>query len=138
MDTQQTKMLLFLQKAEISGLITGIAASLSMASSEFLSKRAEDKGSRALRAAIYTGIAYVITVILLVLPYFLFPNYLVALAVMLGIVILIILAFNFYLSVAKALPFRKHFFEMAAISLGVAVLSFGVGVLVRNVFGIEI
>lgn len=122
----------------ISGLITGIAASLSMASSEYLSNRAEEKSGRAVSAALYTGIAYIFTVIVLVLPYFLFQNYLIALSVMLTVVILVILAFNFYLSVAKNLPFRKHFFEMAAISLGVALLSFGVGILVRQVFGIEI
>jgi len=41
--------------------------------------------------------------------------------------ILIILVFNFYISVAKDLPFKQRFFEMAGISLGVAVISFIIG-----------
>ena len=58
----------------LSGLITGIAASMSMAASEYLSTRSEDTSKQPVRAAIYTGIAYIITVALLVLPYLLFDN----------------------------------------------------------------
>ncbi|MDC7222087.1 MAG: VIT1/CCC1 transporter family protein [Spirochaetales bacterium] len=122
----------------LTGLITGIAASLSMASSEFLSHRAEEKGSRAFTASVYTGMAYIITVILLVLPFLLLENFIVALAVTLTIAVLIIALFNFYLSVAKELSFKKHFLEMAGLSLGVSALSFGIGVLVRLFIGIEI
>ena len=52
--------------------------------------------------------------------------------------IFIIAAFNYYLSVAKGFSFRKRFIEMASISLGVAFLSFIIGVLIRQWFGIEI
>jgi len=50
----------------------------------------------------------------------------------------IIAIFNFYLSVAKDLPFGKHFLEMAGVSLGVAAFSFIIGILIRNWFGIEV
>lgn len=123
----------------LSGLITGISATLSMASSEFLSAKSEGR-SDAFKSCIYTGIAYVITVALLVLPYLLFPStrYLWALVTMLVIVVLIIFAFNFYISVAKGLSFKKRFLEMAGISLGVAVLSFIIGLLVKQFLGIDI
>lgn len=123
----------------LSGLITGISATLSMASSEFLSSKSEGR-SDALKSCIYTGIAYVITVILLILPYLLFPpaQYMLALGTMLIIVVLIILVFNFYVAVAKDLPFKRRFTEMAAISLGVAALSFVVGLVVKNVLGIDV
>lgn len=121
----------------LSGLITGIAASMSMAASEYLSIRAE-QGENALQASIYTGISYIITVILLVLPFFTFPNYLISLPVTLFIAVVIIMVFNYYVSVAKDLNFKRQFTEMASISLGVSGLSFLVGVLVKTFLGIEI
>jgi VIT1/CCC1 family predicted Fe2+/Mn2+ transporter len=121
----------------LAGLITGIAASFSMAASGYLSKKAEgDKN--ALRASAYTGSAYIITVALLILPYLLFHNYFLCLFLTLVLAILIILGFTYYISVAKDLPFRKRFLEMALISLGVSAITFGIGVLIRNVLGINI
>lgn len=125
----------------ISGLITGIAAAFSMAASEFLSARA-DNDAKAGRSAIYTGVAYLITVVLLILPYLVIPQtnsgIFISLAVTLVIAILIILGFNFYVSVAKELPFKQRFLEMLGISMGVAAFSFLVGLLVRSVFGIDV
>ncbi|MBN2556381.1 MAG: VIT1/CCC1 transporter family protein [Anaerolineales bacterium] len=122
----------------LSGLITGIAASFSMAASQYLSERAEEDSSNAFRSAIYTGIAYIITVIILVLPYLLFKNYLLCLLLTLGLAITVIAVFNYYLAVAKDLDFRRRFLEMAAISIGVAVFSFGLGYVIRQLFGIEV
>lgn len=123
----------------LSGLITGISATLSMASSEFLSAKSEGRGD-ALKSCVYTGIAYLVTVSLLILPYLLFPpkGYLFALGAMLVVVVQIIVVFNYYIAVAKDLPFRRRFAEMACISLGVAALSFVVGLLVKNVLGVDI
>ncbi len=125
----------------LSGLITGIAASLSMASSEFLAHRTKEKTAtvgKAGKAALYTGVAYILTVIILVLPYLLISSYILALILTLTASIIIILVFNLYISVTKSIPFHRHFFEMAGISLGVASLSFGIGILVRKVLGVEI
>jgi VIT1/CCC1 family predicted Fe2+/Mn2+ transporter len=120
------------------GLITGIAATFSMAASEFLSQRQEGPVNVALKSSLYTGIAYVGTVILLVLPYLIIYNPFINLGVMMLIAIIIIVIFNFYISVAKELPFKKRFAEMALISISVAVISFGVGWLVRTFLGLEI
>lgn len=122
----------------LTGLITGIAASFSMAASEYLSNRAEGKGKTALKSSIYTGTAYIITVFLLILPFLLVKNCLFALAITLLIAILIILFFNFYISVAKNLNFKKRFLEMVVISMGVAALSFGVGYILKFFFNIEV
>ncbi|HIU64941.1 MAG TPA: VIT1/CCC1 transporter family protein [Candidatus Avacidaminococcus intestinavium] len=123
----------------LSGLITGVSATLSMASSEFLSARSEDR-SDALKSALYTGIAYCLTVTLLVLPYLIFDNehYLYALLTMLLIVVLIIACFTYYIAVAKTLSFQKRFSEMAIISLSVAAFAFIVGLLVKELLGIDI
>lgn len=119
------------------GLITGISASFSMAASEYLSTKA-DGGDNAIKSAIYTGIAYVVTVILLILPFFLISNYIISLIVTVLIAVFVILIFNYYISIAKDYPFKKRFFEMALISLGVAAISFGIGFIIKQFFGFEI
>ena len=123
----------------LSGLIVGISATFSMASSEFLAARSEGR-SDALKSCAYTGVAYLITVILLVLPYLLLGNdqYMLALMIMLGIVIFIIAAFTYYTSVAQDQPFRRRFLEMAVISIGVAVMSYLVGILAKNLLGVDV
>lgn len=123
----------------LSGLITGISATLSMASSEFLSARSEGRKD-ALKSCTYTGIAYLFTVIILILPFLLLPpeDYLLALGIMIASVVLIIAGFNYYISIAKDLKFKRRFLEMTGISLGVAVISFGIGILVKKFLGIDI
>lgn len=121
----------------LSGLITGIAASLSMAASEYLSSKADNQPN-ALKSSIYTGSAYIMTVILLVLPYLLIHNPFVALGIMIGTVIFIIFFFNLYISVAKNIGFKKRFLQMAAISLGVAGLSFVIGIGIDRLLGVTI
>jgi VIT1/CCC1 family predicted Fe2+/Mn2+ transporter len=91
----------------LSGLITGIAASMSMGASEYLSTRAE-AGENAVRAALYTGISYIFTVLFLVLPFFVFSNYIISLPVTLGIAVVIIMVFNYYVSVAKTYSCHLH------------------------------
>ena len=123
----------------LSGLIIGISATFSMASSEFLAARSEGR-SDALKSCTYTGIAYLITVVLLILPYLLLGSsqYIAALVCMLAIVVLIIAGFTYYTSVAQDQPFKSRFLEMALISIGVAVVSFVVGILAKNLLGVEV
>ena len=122
----------------IIGGITGFAASLSMAASEYLSTKAEGGAKSASRSAFYTGLAYIITIVLLILPYMLIGNFYIALGVALIIAVLIIALFNFFMSVTNDLEFRRQFLEMVIISFSVSALSFGVGLLVRSVFGIDV
>ena len=123
----------------LSGIITGVSATLSMAASNYLAERS-DGNPNALKSSLYTGVAYLITVAILVLPYLLFPVslYVPALITMLAAVILIILFFNYYISVAKGQPFLRRFGEMALISLSVAAISFVIGILVKQFLGIDI
>ena len=122
----------------LSGLITGIAASLSMAASEYLSTRSEKTSKNPVRAAVYTGIAYITTVTLLILPYLLFDNFYLDLAIALTTAVIIIAVFNYYISVAKGESFRERFIEMAGLSLSVAAFSFVIGYFIRQWLGIEI
>ena len=123
----------------LAGLIIGISATFSMASSEFLSARSEGR-TDALKSCTYTGVAYLITVILLILPFLLLGNaqYLIALAIMMAIVVGIIAVFTYYISVAQDGKFKSRFLEMTLISVGVAVLSFVVGALAKHFLGVEV
>ena len=123
----------------LSGLIVGISATFSMASSEFLAARSEGR-TDALKSCTYTGVAYLITVVLLILPYLLFSTtqYIPALICMLVIVVAIIAGFTYYTSVAQDQPFKSRFSEMALISIGVAVVSFVVGILAKKFLGVDL
>ena len=123
----------------LSGLIVGISATFSMASSEFLAARSEGR-TDALKSCSYTGIAYLLTVIALIAPYLIFPAemFIPALLCMLGMVILIIAGFTYYTSVAQDQPFKSRFLEMALISVGVAVVSFIVGILAKMFLGVDV
>ncbi|MBQ6937320.1 MAG: VIT1/CCC1 transporter family protein [Clostridia bacterium] len=123
----------------LSGLIMGISATFSMASSEFLAARNEGR-TDAFKSCCYTGIAYLITVALLIIPYLLMDNsnYMSALLLMIAFVILIIAGFTYYISVAKGERFKPRFLEMSLISIGVAIMSFFVGVLAKKFLGVDL
>ncbi len=121
----------------MTGAITGIAAALSMAASEYLSTKSEETAREPLKAALYTGVAYVFTVAVLILPYLVLANYYICLVCTLAGAVLIIAFFNYYVSVAKDMPFRRRFLEMAGLSLSVAAFSFAIGFALRTVFGVE-
>lgn len=120
------------------GLITGISASLSMGASEYLSQKSGEGSQNAGKAALYTGTAYIFTVFLLVLPFLLFSNPYVALPITLAGAILVIFFFTFYISIAKDLPFVRRFLEMVAISMGIAGISFVIGLIIRMVLHVNI
>ncbi len=111
----------------IAGLITGIAAALSMMSSEYLAKKSDKGDKNPFKASLYTGIAYIIAVVLLVMPFFILQIYYTAILSTLVIAVVVILFFTYFISVTKEVPFLSRFLEMSAISLGVAGLSFLIG-----------
>lgn len=121
----------------MAGFITGVAATLSMAASEYLAKKADPSEKHPFKAAIYTGMAYVFTVTFLLLPYTLLSSPLAALGVCLCNAALIILGFTYFVSVVRKEPFLRGFMEMIVISFSVAGVSFLIGWGARAFFGIE-
>jgi VIT1/CCC1 family predicted Fe2+/Mn2+ transporter len=128
---QNTKLI------SISGLITGIAAALSMAGSEYLSTKAESSERNPLKSAIITGITYIITVLVLIFPYLITQNYILALFLALLFAVILVVIFNFYISVAKDFEFNKRFLEMTIIIFSVSFISFLIGVFIKKVLGIN-
>lgn len=132
---------LALQKTKligIVGLITGIAASMSMSASEFLASKHEETNKNPFKASIYTGTAYILTVAILVTPYFLFRNIFLCLSMAIVNAVFLIFLFSFYISIAKSLNFKKRFIEMTGISMGVAIINLFIGLIIRKLFGIEV
>ncbi|MCR4406224.1 MAG: VIT1/CCC1 transporter family protein [Anaerolineae bacterium] len=121
----------------LAGFITGISASFSMAASEYLSTKSEIGSKDPLKASIYTGIVYLLTVMLLIIPYFLLASHYLALAIAILNALLVIFVFTFFVSVVKEVPFRKTWTEMVSISLGVALVSFVIGWAARMVLKVE-
>jgi len=121
-----------------TALISGLAATLAMVASEYLSQKAdaaETEGGEPLKAAAYTGIVYIVVVAAIVSPYFIFEHHFTALAVALGAVVVIVTVFTFFMSVVKNLTYRKALFEVASITAGVIALSLGLGMLIKLIFG---
>jgi len=122
----------------VTGLVMGVAASLSMAASGYLSSQEDERDElNPVKSALFTGLAYIVTVAFLVFPYLIQDNSYWALGGMLVITVLIIAVYTYYISVAKNVKFSRRFSGMVVISLGVALLSFGIGMLVKQVFNVE-
>ncbi len=122
----------------VTGLIMGVAASLSMAASGYLSSQEDDRDElNPVKSALFTGLAYIVTVAFLVFPYLIQDNAYLALGGMLLITVLIIAVYTYYISVAKNVKFSRRFSGMIIISLGVALLSFGIGMLVKKIFNVD-
>lgn len=132
---------LAIQKTSIvalSGIITGVAAALSMSASDYLSRKSEGGERKPLRSALYTGIAYIFTVLFLTFPYLVLKNPFIALSLTVMNAVFVIFVFTFFVSVVKDQSFGKNFLEMLSISMGVAAVSFFIGLFVRRFFNIDI
>lgn len=121
----------------IVGFITGFAAALSMASSEYMSKKAE-KDENAIKAALYTGFTYLITVIILIYPYLIFKSYILSFSITLVMALTIVYITSIFIAVVKEVTFRKRFFEMFLLSFGVAMISYLIGYFLRIIFNVEV
>lgn len=123
----------------ITGLVMGVAASLSMAASGYLASQEDEREDLdPVKSAIFTGIAYIVTVAFLVFPYLIQSDPYYALGGMIVITIGIIAIYTHYISVAKNVNFWKRFVNMVAVSLSVAVISFGIGTFIKSFFNIDV
>lgn len=122
-----------------TGLIMGIAASLSMAGSAYF--EAKENPSQIIKPitySLYTGVSYILTTAILVAPFFIFETMAYSLIMMFICAFLAIISYNFYISVAKDLNFTTRVLQMSMITFGVAIISFLIGYIVKYYFGIEI
>ncbi|MFQ6778008.1 MAG: VIT1/CCC1 transporter family protein [Alphaproteobacteria bacterium] len=121
----------------LTAIITSVVASLSMSASSYLSERANETNN-AIHAAIYTGIAFLTTSALLILPFIILSNTHVALTYMFLIAVFIIFFFNAYIGMRKHKPFMKKFIEMLLVCGIVSVLAFVISELSKYFLGINL
>lgn len=124
------------QKTEIAGLagvIAGGAASLAMASAAFAQAKQGFVGSARL-SAVYTGISYFVTAVILATPYFLTPNMILALGTSLTLAVVILAITTWYSIVIQQKPFMKDFVEILAILFATTIVVFALGSFVSAEF----
>ncbi|MCM1225241.1 MAG: VIT1/CCC1 transporter family protein [Lachnospiraceae bacterium] len=121
----------------MTAAIAAVAASLSMAAANFQAQRTENNPD-ALRAAIYTGIMYITTSTILILPFMVVTNRFWALGLMAIMAVLIIFGFNCSMGILTRRPFMNRFLEMLGICAGVSIASFAIGAAAKYFMGITI
>jgi len=121
----------------LAGIIAGAAASVAMASAAYAQAKAGFKGSAAV-SAVYTGISYFVTAVILASPYFLTKVMFEALSVSLVLAVVLIAFISFYGAVISGSSFSKDFAEITAIMLGATVALYLLGLLIRRLTGMTI
>lgn len=116
----------------IASFITGLAASMSMAASEYFETKSENTNKNPKTAAIYTGIAYIFTVLILILPFIVLNQPYFALTWTVLNAIIIIYLFTHHISKDKTFKYKITFTEMLLISLGIATLTFFIGFIIKT------
>ena len=119
----------------LSAIIASVAAGLSMAASNYLAEKT-DGNLHPLRAGAITGIAYLMTCALLVMPYLIIPNTKTALIGAFIIAILMIFGCNVCIGYARKRKFWRHAIEMLIICTGVSIVAFVIGEVAKNYLGL--
>lgn len=121
----------------MTGIISAVAAGLSMAASNYLAHKTNDN-DKAIYAGIITGLAYLGTSFLLILPFFMTKNLRAAMTSSFVVVIIIIFVCNWGICRVNNTRFWKHSFEMLLICFGVSVVAFLIGEMAKQFLGVMI
>lgn len=123
--------------AGLAGIVAGAAASLAMASAAYAQAKTGFEGSAAL-SAVYTGISYFITAVILASPYFVTKSMVGALFSSLCLAVLLVAFISFYGSVISGTIFVRDFVEITSIMLGATFALYVLGMGIRYFTGITI
>ncbi len=123
--------------AGLAGIVAGAAASIAMASAAYAQAKSGFKGSATL-SAIYTGISYFVTAVILATPYFLTKVMVFALGTSLVFAVILIAFISFYEAVISGAAFRKDFIEITSIMFGATIALYLLGTAIRYFTGITI
>lgn len=119
----------------LTAVIASVTASLSMGASNYLAVRT-DGGRRAFISALYTGVAYMATCAVLIVPFFVFENRAVEMVLMFTIAVAEIFGFNYYLGRVNHRPYMRKFLEMLGVCAGVSVIAFLIGLGANKYLGV--
>jgi VIT1/CCC1 family predicted Fe2+/Mn2+ transporter len=124
--------------AGLAGVIAGGAASLAMASAAFAQAKQGFQGSARL-SAVYTGVSYFVTAVILATPYFLTTNMLLALFSSLSLAVVLLAISTWYSIVIQQKFFLRDFVEILAILFATTIVVFALGAFVSAEFpGIKV
>lgn len=121
--------------AGLAGVIAGAAASMAMASAAFAQAKQGFHGSARL-SAVYTGVSYFVSAVILATPYFLTRSMVYALSTSLTLAVVMLALTTYYSTVIASKPFGKDFLEILGILLGATVALYLFGYAVRLGTGI--
>ncbi len=123
--------------AGLAGLIAGVAASIAMASAAYNQAKQTRGIGKPVIASTYTGIAYIITALLLALPYFVIHDILEALIISLIISIAILAYIALYSHVLYNRNFFRELGETSVIIFGATLALYVFGGLVGEYLGVS-
>lgn len=121
----------------LSAIIASVTAGLSMGASEYLAEKTNEN-LYALRAGTMTGLAYLGTCTMLIIPFVSTTNTYAALISSFAIAILMILMCNLCIGHVRGRPFWRHAIEMLIICSAVSIVAFIIGELARNILGVNL
>lgn len=122
--------------AGLTGLLAGLAASISMGVASYAQAKHEGRLNPKL-SAIYTSTAYVVVVLLLALPYFTLSSLLHAFIAMLVIAMAVVAYITLYASVLHGKKYLREFTETALLIFGVSLLLYVVGSALGGLMGVK-
>lgn len=122
--------------AGVAGIIVGLAASISMGVAAYLKAKSELR-SRPITSGGVTGVAYILSTVLLALPYFLTHDMLLAFTSSIALAVLLAGLFTYYVSVVQDMGFKREMLENTSLLLGTAAVTFIFGEFIGSAFGIR-
>ncbi|MCL6623089.1 MAG: VIT1/CCC1 family protein [Fimbriimonadales bacterium] len=122
--------------AGVAGLIVGFAASISMGVAAYLKAKSEVRGSPLALGSV-TAVSYLVSVVVLALPYFLTPDMALAFGVSVVLAVALSVSFSFYVSVLNEVSFKREALENTLLLFGTALATYFFGELLGQIFGIK-
>lgn len=122
--------------AGVTGLVVGFSAAISMASAAYLQAK-HDPDRNPLTSAIMTGLAYILAVILLALPYFATHNMIIAFTASIMVGVTLIAYFTYYSAIVFDRGFTKEFIESSGLMIATAFGAFLFGEALGQLFGLQ-
>lgn len=122
--------------AGLTGLLAGIAASISMGIASYSQAKHEALKNPRI-SALYTSVAYIVVVLLLALPYFILNSIATAFIAMMLLAMAIVAYMTFYTAVLHSKKFLREFAESVVLILGVSLLLYILGSVLGRAIGIK-
>ena len=120
----------------MTGVISAVSDGLSMMASNYLAERERTTLRNSVIAGIYTGIAYLGTSALLLIPFFITDDVHPAILSSFTIAVIIIFLFNYCMGRHSERGMWHRFFEMLGICTGVSIIAFVIGDIAKHILGI--